>query len=311
MLRIPTFFKKPPSTPPPVPGDHSDDDDGEVLDSHALGVVDLDEVPQRVRKLFRDPRYQPPTPPAVALELLALTRKNEIDFNAATQLFMRDPMLAGRVLKVARSPLYGAAAVPTIRDAVIRLGARRLNHVVLEAALELRVFRSAIWGPWMERVRRHSVAVGHIASHLAYLGSVDPDQALMAGLVHDIGTAAAIGAVGDRHQEFGDVDSAALASVFDELHIEVGGIVADAWQLPAEVKAVVVGHHHVGTTPTPMMAVIVLAEAFAIDAGAGVGNELDPFVEDDLVAAKAELELSEHSMRQLGKDLAPLIDTLR
>jgi putative nucleotidyltransferase with HDIG domain len=308
MLRMPTFLKKSPSPPPPVPGDHDDDGDGEILDSSILGVVNLDEVPQRVRKLFRDPRYQPPTPPAVALELLALTRKNEIDFNAATQLFMRDPILAGRVLKVARSPLYGAAVVPTIRDAVIRLGARRLNHVVLEAALELRVFRSAVWGPWMERVRRHSVAVGNIASRLAHLGSVDPDQALMAGLVHDIGTAAAIGAVGDRHQEFSDVDSAALASVFDDLHVEVGAIVADVWQLPAEVKAVVSGHHHIGKIG-PMIAVIVVAEAFAIDAG--VGNDLDPFVDDDLVAAKAELGLSEHSMRQLGKDLAPLIDTLR
>ena len=319
-LRLPAFLTRKPTlpptavalpAPPPVPQDASnDDEDADVVDSADLGVVDLNALPNRLRAVFKDPRYQPPTPPAVAMELMALSRTSEVDLVKAEALFRRDPMLTARVLKVARSPLYGSASVPTIKDAIVRLGARRLNHVVLEAALELRVFRSAVWGHWMERVRRHSTAVGHIASQLAHLGDIDADQAFIAGLMHDIGTAAAIGAIGDRHSDFADIDPIAIAQAFDELHLEVGAIVAEVWQMSAEVKMVIAGHHHVQLKKSPLLAVIVLAEAFANDAGFNISAEIDPFCDDDLVWARQMLDLDDAKIARLGHQLAPIIATL-
>jgi putative nucleotidyltransferase with HDIG domain len=244
------------------------------------------------------------------MELLVLARKSEVDVGAAAELFKRDPMLAARVLKVARSPLYGSAAVPTIRDAIVRLGTRRLSHVVLEAAMDMRVFRSTTWGAWMERVRRHSVAVGHIAGHIAHLGDVDADQALVAGLMHDVGTAAAIGAVGDKHHEFKDVDPTALGAAFDEIHTEIGTVVADAWHLSAEVKMVIANHHRTSGRRQPMLAVVVLAEAFAIDAGLGAGTELDPFHEEDLRWAKELLNIDDDALVKHRQELEPLMAML-
>lgn len=286
-----------------------DEDDADIVETRDLGVVDMGAVPQRLRLLFSDPKYQPPTPPTVAMELLVLARKSEVDVAAAAELFKRDPMLAARVLKVARSPLYGSAAVPTIRDAIVRLGTRRLSHVVLEAAMEMRVFRSTTWGAWMERIRRHSVAVGHIAGHIAHLGDVDVDQALVAGLMHDVGTAAAIGAVGDKHHEFKDVDPAALGAAFDEIHTEIGAVVGEAWHLSAEVKMVIGNHHRTKGRRQPMLAVVVLAEAFAIDAGLGAG-ELDPFHEEDLRWAKDLLNIDDDALVKLRAELEPLMAML-
>jgi putative nucleotidyltransferase with HDIG domain len=287
-----------------------DEDDVEIVEASDLGVVDMGAVPQRLRTLFSDPKYQPPTPPTVAMELLVLARKSEVDVGAAAELFKRDPMLAARVLKVARSPLYGSASVPTIRDAIVRLGTRRLSHVVLEAAMDMRVFRSTTWGAWMERVRRHSVAVGHIAGHIAHLGDVDVDQALVAGLMHDVGTAAAIGAVGDKHHEFQDVDPAALCAAFDEIHTEIGAVVADAWHLSAEVKMVIANHHSTRGHRQPMLAVVVLAEAFAIDAGVGSGTELDPFHDEDLRWAKETLNIDDDRLVKIRAELEPLMAML-
>jgi putative nucleotidyltransferase with HDIG domain len=338
MLRLPEFITRhfghaasPPASrpapPPPVPDDLEsdsigaiaedvlaeadiDEDDVDIVDTKDLGVVDMSAVPQRLRTIFSDPKYQPPTPPTVAMELLVLARKSEVDVGAAAELFKRDPMLAARVLKVARSPLYGSAAVPTIRDAIVRLGTRRLSHVVLEAAMEMRVFRSTAWGAWMERIRRHSVAVGHIAGHIAHLGHVDVDQALVAGLMHDVGTAAAIGAVGDKHQEFKDVDPAALGAAFDEIHTEIGAVVGEAWHLSAEVKMVIANHHRTRGRRQPMLAVVVLAEALAIDAGLGAGTELDPFHEEDLRWAKELLNVDDDALVKLQQELEPLMAML-
>ncbi len=294
-------------------GDAVNDDDEGAVDVDEAGALDTGLLVTRLQILFRDPRYQPPTPPSVALELLALSRRSDVDIGDAVALFARDPMLTAKVLKVARSPLYGAAKVPTLKDAVVRLGMRRLHHVVLEAALDLRVFRSATYGPWMERVRHHSIAVGHVAAHVAYLGSVDPDQALVAGLVHDVGLAAAIGAVGERVNDFKDVDKDALAAGLRDIHGEVGLVVAEAWQLSAEVKAVVGHHHEIKRRGDPLLAVIVVAEALCEGQGRGVavdGHDLDPFQHDDLKWAMRVLDVSEHQLQRIDRELQPLFDML-
>lgn len=299
--------EKPSAQPPPLPKDAADAD---VVDVEAAGAVDVAELPRRLRSVFADPSYKPPTPPAVAMELMALTRKGEVDVKAAAKLFAKDPMLMAKVLKVARSPLYGAAHIPTINDAIIRLGTRRLNHVVLEAALDMRVFRSEVFGPWMERARRHSVAVGHIASHLAWVGCVDADQALIAGLMHDVGIAAALSAVADRRDRFKDIDDEAFAAALDDIHAEVGGMVADVWQLADDIQRVIKNHHNVmkkrDDSDSAMLAVIVLAEAFANDAGYSAG-QADLRHASDIAWAKRTLDVDDGQMAQLAKDLAPVL----
>lgn len=267
----------------------------------------LEGLPQRIRALFYDPAYSPPSPPSVALELVALARHGELDIAEAVSLFQRDPLLMARVLRVARSPLYGAAKVPTIRDAVVRLGERKLVHVVLEAALEMKVFKSDVFGPWMERVRRHSVAVGHIAAHIAGVVGSDPDQALVAGLMHDIGTAAALGAIGND-AFLKKIDPATIARALTRIHTDIGAVVADAWDLNTEVEAVVSGHHHVQKTHDPVLATVVLAEAFAHDGGFVADG--DDVVEDDVTWARECLNVSDERMTRIGRELAPLFAVL-
>lgn len=285
----------------------------EAVDASDVGAVDTGLLAVRLQQLFRDPRYQPPTPPSVAMELVALSRRSEVEVDDAVQLFARDPMLAAKVLKVARSPLYGARNIPTLKDAVVRLGMRRLHHIVLEAALEMRVFRSAAYGPWMEKVRRHSIAVGHVAGHIAYLGSVDPDQALVAGLVHDVGLAAAIGAVGDRAKDFADVDKEGLAAALKDVHAELGAVVAEAWQLAPEVRLVVGGHHEIKRRADPLLATVVVAEALCGGRGMDVdvdGHDLDPFADDDLAWAMRVLDVDQQQLQRIDRELADLFDML-
>lgn len=330
-LRLPAFLSKKKQAPAPQPeqqkqkddivvtrfsseeGDAVNDDDEDAVDVDEAGALDTSLLVKRLQVLFKDPRYQPPTPPSVALELLALSRRTDVDVDDAVALFARDPMLTARVLRVARSPLYGSANVPTLKDAVVRLGMRRLHHVVLEAALELRVFRSAAYGAWMERVRQHSIAVGHVAAHIAYLGSVDPDQALVAGLVHDVGLAAVIGAVGERVNDFKDVDKDALAAALADVHGDVGLVVAEAWQLSGEVKAVVGHHHDIRRKGDALLAVVVVAEALCAGQGKGVdvdAFDLDPFGHDDLKWAMRCLDVDEHQLQRIERELQPLFDML-
>jgi HD-like signal output (HDOD) protein len=314
----PRLVTKPPPSPrpPPPPPDAGGDDD--VVDIADVDAVDISGLVARLRILFTSKGYQPPLAPTAALRLLELTRRADVDPAKAAAVFADDPLLAARVLQIARSPLYGAAQVPTLRDAVVRLGSRKLHDVTLEAAMDMRVFRSPQYQQWMDSIRTHSIAVGHAARVVAGQIGGDADQAFFAGLVHDVGAAAVLGAVGGRQADFHDITHAALAACMDELHTEVGAMVADAWRMPAEVRAVIVGHHHLDDADPgrfPIVAV-VLAEALAIDAGFGVisgpgGPSMDPLSAEDLSQAKADAGLDSDGWQRLHDMVTPMFAMLR
>jgi HD-like signal output (HDOD) protein len=315
----PRLVTKPPPAPrsPPTPPPDAGGDDG-VVDIADVDAVDISGLVARLRVLFTSKGYQPPLAPTAALRLLELTRRTEVDPAKAAAVFADDPLLAARVLQIARSPLYGAAQGPTLRDAVVRLGSRKLHDVTLEAAMEMRVFRSPQYQQWMDSIRTHSIAVGHAARVVAGQIGGDADQAFFAGLVHDVGAAAVLGAVGGRQADFHDITHAALGACMDELHTEVGAMVADAWRMPAEVRAVIVGHHHLDDADPgrfPIVAV-VLAEALAIDAGFGVtsgpgGPSMDPLRAEDLSQALADAGLDGDGWQRLHDMVTPMFAILR
>jgi HD-like signal output (HDOD) protein len=59
---------------------------------------------------FQDPEYRPPPLPGVALELLALSARDDVDAERVVRLLEQDEMLAGGVLRLVRSPIYATRA---------------------------------------------------------------------------------------------------------------------------------------------------------------------------------------------------------
>ena len=270
------------------------------LDVAKIGLVDHAPVVDRLRAVFRDPRYRPPLPPSVAMEVMALSKKPSADAAHIAALFEKDPLLAARVLQLARAPMYGAAAIHTMKDAVVRLGGRVLYDLVLEAALTAQVFKSPRFSGWMERIRRHSVAVAHGARAVARSTAVDAEHAFLAGLVHDVGAAAVLIVA----EGLPDVTPQALAMAMKELHLEAGALVSLAWQMPEAVQYVVSHHHSVVCQgyAHPVVAAVTVAEHYAVAAGFDGGiAEDDP---GEHKAAVAALELSGARKDDLEKRLA-------
>jgi putative nucleotidyltransferase with HDIG domain len=287
-----------------------------TVEVEEVAALDVTGLLEQLKRLFRSTSWTPPVPPSVAMKVIALS--NDKDANAAkiAALFQQDPMLSARVLRVAKSPLFGSSKLTSIHDAIVRIGLRQMQAVVLEAALELRVFHSEAFGPWMELIRKHSVATAHAARLVAKEFGVDPESAFVAGLLHDVGSAAALGAIGDRPGLFPNVDTGALAAAMDDLHGEVGGIVAEAWKMPAEIHQLVSHHHHVhqATSPNRLLAVLVVSETLATLNGFGVmaeGNvNLDPSLDDDVSWACQVLGVDGNRMQRLVQLTQPVLALL-
>jgi len=98
---------------------------------------------RRLLELFRSPAYQPPLLPAVALELLALTRNPRTGAAEVVGVMGHDPILAGQVLSLALSALYsGGQPMRSLEEAVTRLGFSRVSDLLLRVSLEAKVFRA-------------------------------------------------------------------------------------------------------------------------------------------------------------------------
>jgi HD-like signal output (HDOD) protein len=225
------------------------------------------DVTARLGQVFSSPAYRPPMLPSVALQVLELSRKPEADFDQVITVLERDGMLAGRVLAISQSAVYaGRSAIVSLRQALVRLGIKTLRNVVLEAALNLRIFRVPGYEPAMERLRRHSSCAAHLAALVARHARLDPETAFVCGLLHDVGLAAALTVVAE------DAKGApppleSLALPLDAVHAGASGLLAGVWKLPPEVKDVLSRHHQLraGGEPHRMVAALMVAEQLAYE----------------------------------------------
>jgi HD-like signal output (HDOD) protein len=67
---------------------------------------DTAEVHVRLLRLFASPSYRPPLLPAVALEIMQLSRRPSATFEEVVAILEHDPILAAKVLSIAQSVFY-------------------------------------------------------------------------------------------------------------------------------------------------------------------------------------------------------------
>ncbi len=228
---------------------------------------------EALHQMFNRPGYKPPALPSIALEIMELSRRPDVEIDDVVELLERDPIMAGRTLLRTHSPLYaGKMPIKSLRQAVIRLGLPTVRDIVLETSLSLRVFRVQGYSDVMEKLRLHCVAVAHLARSVAEIAAVDPGAAFLAGLLHDIGIAGALMVLGDvpPKQKRPDLDTA--WSAIDGAHQAATGFIADAWKVPTEIAVAMKEHHAVGGRAAipPLAAVVAIADDLAQDGGFGV-----------------------------------------
>lgn len=164
---------------------------------------------------------------------------------------MREPALAARLLSVANAALLGSqAAIKTLDTAIVRMGSRRVAALVTSFAA-MRIFT-----PTSESQRdlwRHALSCAVASAEIAARAGtgVEPQQAYVAGLLHDIGRfvlgddvpvdeGAAF--LPDWCRDPGPCALEKSATGID--HAEIGLAAAREWRLPRELWAALRVHHH-------------------------------------------------------------------
>jgi HD-like signal output (HDOD) protein len=287
-----------------------------AIANDAILVETADQFAGRLRAHFSSPGYTPPLLPAVALEVHALTQQSDVDAARVVEVMRKDPMLAGRVLKIAQSAAFApVGTITSLRDAVVRLGLRNLSEIAWEVSLNMRVFRSQAYAESMEIVRRHSTACAHLARMVSGFTSIASEYAFLCGLLHDIGMAAALIVLGEQKGTAAGLDPTMLGIALQQCHQEASAVVAGLWKLPADVQ-LVLGHHHdvvIDGFVHPLAAVVALADELARDLGLGIvicGHNCDVTSDTALTHARKALGFDRARMDMLGQEARKLISTL-
>ncbi len=180
-----------------------------------------------------------------ALELDGSTRDSVEDLR---WLFLSDPLLAARALKLAGLYQSSESSECDMDQILTRLGPTSTETLILaENARRLFFGKSAqSWRPIFQQWSK----VGRLAELIALnCGQVDPQTARLAGILHDIGRLALAGISASRYEALLELPAQSNElleeerQVFGRDHCRVGSQVAEAWGFPSSIRSVVRDHH--------------------------------------------------------------------
>lgn len=176
------------------------------------------------------------------------------DIGRITRAVGLDPLISSKLLRLANSVAYTANGKPIadIGIAIQRLGIEVVRTISLAVAMDqmLNARRVAGFQRLSREVWEHSVHVAAIARVLARrLGRINPDEAMLAGLVHDLGVFYLLYRAVDypHYRE----NEALTMELLRDWHEEIGETLLDMLELPPTIKEAVRQHEHLDNVEGP------------------------------------------------------------
>lgn len=181
-----------------------------------------------------------PSLPEVALKVRDAVDKGDANASQLADMISEDAALTARLLQVANSPLYRARTeITNLQMAVMRLGYNTVRTLMMGLAMK-QVFQpdSALLANYFYDVWQASVDVAAISRAMATLSSqLDTEQALLAGLIHQIGKLPIL-SLADKSKGIAK-DQQTLDHLLESLHPTVGEIIMEKWNFPKSLSRVV------------------------------------------------------------------------
>lgn len=284
------------------------------VEVHADELLRDKELEGAIRQDYLTHRPGPDSFPSMALQVITLLGRDDVDIKKLAEMIQRDPGLTASLLRVVNSALYrGVSRMVSVRDAVARLGLNESTRVAGAAAakslfdargrsntlpfvadfeaLYINAVTCAVTAGWMA-AQRPPLRIDH-----CYLG----------GLLHDIGRSVALRSVASlRAQGLSELvpRSARTHRILDNLHVAIGTDVLKAWALP-EFAIEFAGRHHLSAlTPgeiAPELQVVALVSSLQLLRSAPAQH---PGAADDLLMSARALQIDPKTLAVIDVERA-------
>lgn len=200
---------------------------------------------ERITERLKKNELELPSLPEVAVKVRTEVEKEDSSAADIAKIVSADPAISARLLQVANSPLYrGTSSIDTVQAAVARLGAKTVRNLVTSLVTkQLFQSQSQALKERMQKLWVHSTEVAATAMILARkYTKIDPEEAMLAGLLHDIGAVVVI-AEAENHLDVIE-NPELLESAIETLHGPIGKLVLESWKFSPELILAASEHEH-------------------------------------------------------------------
>jgi HD-like signal output (HDOD) protein len=209
----------------------------------------------------------PPLSP-ILNRLLASLAKDDISFAQLGALIEKDTVLAGNVLRMVNSALFGCSGtINSVNHAISIMGLVKLRNTALGFSVN-RMWKSVRTprGWSMARFNLHSVATAMMADLIAQRVPVDyAEGAFVSGLFHDLGKLLIAIALVDEYENIARLTLALPVSdlrtaeeceteVLGVNHCQLSAVALENWNLPSPIRMAVLYHHDPEAAPSEFFA---------------------------------------------------------
>ncbi|MGG2397702.1 HDOD domain-containing protein [Pseudomonas sp. SH1-B] len=180
-----------------------------------------------------------PTLPEVALKVREAAEDPNVGIPQISKVIGNDAALTARIIKVVNSPLLRSnKEITDLQMAVARLGINYTCNLATGLAME-QMFQatSDVVDRKMREVWNKSTEIAGICHVLCrHYTRLMPDQATLAGLVHQIGVLPIL-TYAEEHNEL-LADSISLNHVIEQIHPIIGDKILRTWEFPEPIAIV-------------------------------------------------------------------------
>lgn len=179
--------------------------------------------------------------------VLRLVDASEVDLEELAEAVNGDPVLATRIMGVANSSYFrGATEVPTVRDALMRMGLREARQLVVVVALRSTLIRSPGLGRMAQQLWRHSLLCASATQEVTEELPPWESTGFLAGLLHDLGQLVVVAFAAELpawQDDGAEPEEEAMEAILEATHAALGAMVLASWGFPADFCEAVIAHH--------------------------------------------------------------------
>ncbi len=219
-----------------------------LVDEHMLsqqiGYIETN-IYNEILKSVESGKLKLPSLPEVAVKIKHAVEQPDVKIKDISKMVEMDPALSARMIQVANSALNrGSVPVKSIRDVIVRLGLKTTRNLIMSFCVaNLFETRHVLLKKKMQEFYQHSIEVAATAFALGqHIRSLEADQLLLAGLIHDIGVIPVITYIEKSGFEFASEEE--VDRLIRVLRVATGVLVVKSWGLPNEMLNVVSHAEH-------------------------------------------------------------------
>lgn len=263
------------------------------------------------------------TLPEVTMKIIRLVEDPDSTAHDLNRVITNDPALGARILKVVNSAFYGLPGqIGSINRAIVLLGLNAVKNIAIAASLA-KLFRGGKIAPGFHArdLWNHAIATGTATRLLAKdVGLRLPDEAFLAGLIHNIGILVEIQALRPKFaQVINLLDQnpdmtlrEAETRILGANHEQFGAGLCQMWKFPASFAYVTGFHHHpqdLAAKNRTLTALVHISDIVVARMELGFtrgteAREIDPNLLE-------ELKLSAAKVDEMGEELPKAMEEAR